>query len=101
MPLSFPFVVFGSQLVMLVADQPPNFDIARTCKADLAAAYGEDTGERYKGCMQDEQDAHRQVQTLWLKTPGPAREGCASQERIGDTPSFVSLLTCLQMSNPK
>jgi hypothetical protein len=101
MLLSFPIVALGSQLVMTVADQPPNFDTARTCKVDLTAAFGQDSGERYKSCMQDEQAAHQQVQALWPKVPAPAREGCASQERIGDTPSFVSLLTCLQMSSMK
>jgi hypothetical protein len=101
MSLLFPIAALGSQLFMMVADRPPNFDTSRTCKADLSAAFGEDSGDRYKSCMQDEQTAHQQVQTLWPKVPGPARESCASQERIGDTPSFVSLLTCLEMANAK
>jgi hypothetical protein len=100
MPLSFPIVAFASQLIM-VADGPPNFDMGKTCKLDLAAAYGQDTGERYKSCMNDEENARQQVQTQWPKVPGPARESCASQESVGGTPSYVSLLTCLQMSSWK
>jgi hypothetical protein len=97
MPLSFPIVALGSQLVMMVADRPPDFDMARTCKLDLDATYGSDTG-RDNTCIRDEKNAHQLLQTEWLKYPSKAREGCASQETIGGTPSYVSLLTCLQMS---
>jgi hypothetical protein len=45
--------------------------------------------------------ARRQLQGRWPKFPPAMRTNCASQESIGGTPSYVSLLTCLQMSNWK
>lgn len=101
MPLLFPAIALGSQLVITVADRPPNFDMTRTCRLDLTAAYGLNTGPQDKSCIRDEQNAHQQLQKQWLKFPATARTSCASQESIGGTPSYVSLLTCLQMSNGK
>jgi hypothetical protein len=99
MSLSIPILAFGSQFVILAADRPPNFDVSRTCKLDLTATYGLDVGSQYRSCMRDEQRARQQLQKQWQKFPAVARDTCAPQEAIGGTPSYVSLLTCLQMSN--
>jgi len=40
MPISFSMIVLSSQLVIAVADQVPNFDIAKSCKLDVAATTG-------------------------------------------------------------
>jgi hypothetical protein len=101
MPLSFPIVALGSQLVVMVADGPPNFDMARTCRLDLSATFGLSTGPQDKSCIRDERNARQQLQKQWSKFPATARANCASQESIGGTPSYVSLLTCLQMANGK
>ena len=101
MTLLLPAIALGSQLVIMVADRPPNFDMTRTCRLDLMAAYGLNTGPQDKSCVRDEQNARQQLQKQWLKFPATARANCASQESIGGTPSYVSLLTCLQMSNGK
>ena len=37
MPISFSMIVLSSQMVVTVADGVPNFDIARSCKLDVAA----------------------------------------------------------------
>jgi hypothetical protein len=71
-------IVLSSQMVVAVADGVPNFDIARSC-------------------VNDEQKAKRQLAGQWSKFPAPSRVSCTSQESIGGTPSYVSLLTCLQM----
>jgi hypothetical protein len=85
----------------MVAEGPPNFDMARTCKLDLTAASGLSAGPQDKSCVRDEWNARQQLQRQWLKFPATARANCASLESIGGTPSYVSLLTCLQMSNGK
>jgi hypothetical protein len=101
MPLSFQIVALGSQLVVLAADRPPNFDITHTCRLDLSAAFGVTAGPQDKSCIQDERNARQQLQTQWARFPATARANCASMESIGGTPSYVSLLTCLQMTNWK
>lgn len=97
MPISISMMILGSQLVVTVADGVPKFDIARSCKLDLAATAGLTVDQSLKACINDERRAQRQLGTLWPKMPAPQRTSCAAQEAIGGTPSYVSLLTCLQM----
>ena len=97
MPISFSMIVLGAQLVVPIADGVPKFDIARSCKLDVAATAGLSVDQSIKSCMNDEQKAKRQLAGQWSKFPAPSRASCTSQESIGGTPSYVSLQTCLQM----
>ncbi|MCK1397077.1 hypothetical protein IVB45_09715 [Bradyrhizobium sp. 4] len=97
MPISISMIVLGSQLVMPVADGVPKFDVARSCKLDIAAAAGMSVGQPLKNCISDEQKAKQQLVSGWSKFPAASRASCVPQESIGGTPSYVSLLTCLQM----
>jgi hypothetical protein len=94
MPISISMIVLSSQLVMPVADGLPKFDIARSCKLDVAATAGLSVDQSIKSCMSDERKAQQQLGSQWSKFPA----SCASQESIGGTPSYVSLQTCLQIS---
>jgi hypothetical protein len=98
MPISISMIVLSSQLVMPVADGVPKFDVAQSCKLDAAAAAGLSVDQSVKKCMSDEQNALQQLGSQWTKFPASSRASCASQESIGGTPSYVSLLTCLQFS---
>jgi hypothetical protein len=89
--------VLGSQLVVPVADGIPKYDVARSCKLDVAATAGLSDDQSIKSCVNDEQKAKRQLANQWSKFPAPSRASCTSQESIGGTPSYVSLQTCLQM----
>jgi hypothetical protein len=40
MPLSISMIALSTQLVVTVADRVPVFDIARSCKLDVAATAG-------------------------------------------------------------
>ena len=97
MPISISMIILSSQLVVAVADQVPKFDIARSCKLDVAATVGLTVDQSIKSCMNDEQKARQQLGGQWSKFPASSRASCTSQESIGGTPSYVSLLTCLQM----
>jgi hypothetical protein len=97
MPISFSTIVLSSQLVVMVADGVPQFDIARNCKLDVAATSGLSVDQSVKSCVNDEQKAKRQLASQWSKYPAPGRASCTSQESIGGTPSYVSLQTCLEM----
>ena len=98
MPISFSMIILSSQLVVAVADGVPNFDIARSCKLDVAATAGLSVDQSTKGCMNDERRAKQQLASRWSKFPAASRASCTSQESIGGTPSYVSLQTCLQFS---
>ena len=97
MPMSISMILLSSQLIVPIADGVPKFDIARSCKLDVAATAGLAVDQSIKSCMNDEQKAKRQLASQWSKFPAPSRASCTSQESIGGTPSYVSLQTCLQM----
>jgi len=97
MAMSISMIALSSQLFVTVADTVPKFDIARSCKLDAAATSGLSVDQSIKSCMNDEQKALQQLGSQWSKFPAASRASCTSQESIGGTPSYVSLLTCLQM----
>jgi hypothetical protein len=47
--------------------------------------------------MNDEQQALQQLGSQWSKFTASSRATCSANESVGGTPSYVSLLTCLQM----
>src|SRR5882724_11975765 len=97
MPLSTSMIALSSQLVVTVADRVAVFDIARSCKLDLAATAGLTVDQSLKTCMNDETRARQQLARQWSKFSPSSKASCTSQESIGGTPSYVSLQTCLQM----
>jgi hypothetical protein len=97
MPISISMVIVSSQLIVTVADGLPKFDISRSCKLDAAATAGLAVDQSIKSCINDEQKAQQQLASQWSKFPAASRASCTSQESIGGTPSYVSLLTCLQL----
>jgi hypothetical protein len=97
MAMSISMIALSSQLFVTVADTVPKFDIARSCKLDAAATAGLSVDQSIKSCMNDEQNARRQLGSQWSKFPAASRASCTSQESIGGTPSYVSLQTCLQL----
>ena len=97
MHISFSIVVLSSQLIVPVTDGVPKFDIARSCKLDVAATAGLSVDQSLKTCMNDEQKAKQQLAGKWSKFPAASRASCTAQESIGGTPSCVSLQTCLQI----
>ena len=46
----------------------------------------------------DEKWAQKQLGHQWSKYPESSKTQCISMESVGGTPSYVSLLTCLQMN---
>jgi len=87
------FVVFGSYSVS--AQQVPRFDIAAGCKAALALT--PEDKDPIRGCIQDETDAERQLQTIWSSAAATHRETCTAKAQLVGPPSYVDLLVCLQM----
>lgn len=74
------------------ADDVPQFDIARECRTTTQG-----DNER-QSCMQDEQTARSQLVQQWDRFPASSRSHCTAETKIDDTPSYVELLTCLQMA---
>jgi hypothetical protein len=97
MPISISMIVVSSQLVVAVADRIPAFDISRSCGLDLAATAGLTVDQSLKNCLGDEKRARQRLARQWSKYSAASKATCIPQESIGGTPSYVSLMTCLEM----
>jgi hypothetical protein len=98
MPISISTFVVATHFVVAVADQVPAFDVSRSCKLDAAASVGLSLDQTVKSCIHDEKIARKQLSGQWSKFSASSKAQCIPQESIGGTPSYVSLLTCLQMN---
>jgi len=78
------------------AQQVPRLNVEATCRAERPLVAGD--SDPYEGCMKDEMDAERQLQGMWSSTAAGLRQRCGQEAQIGGTPSYVDMLTCLQMA---
>jgi hypothetical protein len=86
-------LAFGSPLVVEVADVPV-YDVAPSCRAAVTVMPGS-----FDACMKDEQTARSQLSAAWDRFAEPMRDNCVQTENnTGGPPSYVELLTCLQMA---
>ena len=97
MPISISMIVVGAHLVVAIAD-PCLHSISRSCKLDFAATAGLSVDQSLKNCVNDENRARQQLVSQWSKFSASSRAQCIPLENVGGTPSYVSLLTCLQMN---
>ena len=97
MPISVSMIALSSQLVVAVSDGVPVFDVARSCRLDVAATTGLSVDQSLKACISDEKRARQLLGRQWSKFSVASKAQCIPQESIGGTPSYVSLRTCLQM----
>jgi hypothetical protein len=96
MPNSVLLIYFGASLVMPVADKVPSFDVTASCKA--VAALGLAESQSPEACIRDEQAAHTELQQKWVSFPAADRSRCVTETMIGNNPSYVEILTCLQLT---
>ena len=93
--LSAPFAIVAS--LALAADQLPKFDTSKSCRAAFSAYTGADKA-RYDTCLKEETDAGAQIGSTWAQWPARDRTHCAQLAALGGTPSYVEMLTCLQIA---
>ena len=86
-------LAMGPPLVLAIAEAVPVYDVAPSCRAATTVVPGS-----FEACMKNEQAARTQLATSWDQFAAPTRENCVQQEGVGGTPSYVDLLTCLQIS---
>jgi hypothetical protein len=87
-----PMILIVSHVALVAnraPDQVPNFDTAPTCRADLTSQ---------DACRRDEQAARRKLQREWRQFTRAQRSSCTQLSDLGGLPSYVELLTCLEMA---
>ena len=94
MPVSLPFALLGAQLVsaplLLAANIEP------TCKNAGASSVGLGGSD---GCLRSEREAKGTLEREWGRFNAPARAQCSQQSDAGGLPSYVELLTCLELAS--
>jgi len=91
----------GSSLpesIVRVADSPPRFDIAASCR-DVGKA-GINVGRPASACRADEERARDALAARWSQFQPNARTNCVEGASFGGPPSYVEVLTCLEMKKP-
>jgi hypothetical protein len=91
MLIHLPIIILTSLHPIAVTDAVPQFNIARECQAEGG------TNEMEKRCTDDETQARNQLQTEWTQFSPSAKLQCDQEASVDGSPSYVELLTCLEM----
>jgi hypothetical protein len=75
-----------------IADKVPKFDIARECRSEGGSKAA------LEKCAEDEANAREQLQTQWSQFGVTDKAACIRETSMDSTPSYVELLTCLEMA---
>ena len=94
-PLTVVFALAGLACGPAAAQQIPRFNIEAICST--APALTPEDRDPVQGCIRDETAAERQLNEVWSASAAANRETCAAETQVGGSPSYVDILTCLQM----
>ena len=95
MPALLPVVLLTASHLVLASDVP-TLNIAPSCQAVIAASVGHNRDNG--ACLRDERQAHGRLQQQWRQFSGADRAQCLKLSRLGGDPSYVELLSCLQLA---
>jgi hypothetical protein len=94
--MPFPALVLGSSLLAVAADRVPTLNVQPSCRA--AGTVGMNTGRTAETCMNDENVARDTLGKQWSEFSADDKSHCLSMISTGGGPSYVELLSCLEMS---
>jgi hypothetical protein len=81
--------------VATAAERPPQLNVGPSC--DAAAAHGLN-GRDKSACMKEENDAQAKLKDTWKNFTARQHARCSDLVHMGGPPSYVELLTCLEMA---
>ena len=55
-------------------------------------------GRSVEACISSEEAAREQLENRWAEFPGAKQVECVGVSRIGGTPSYIEVLTCLELA---
>lgn len=89
-------IVLAGSHVVLAANRMPEFDPGPSCRAATAASAMVNRTEDV--CKRDETDARGKLQEQWGQFAAGHKARCVGLSKAGGAPSYVELLTCLEMA---
>lgn len=88
-------ILAGAQAAS-AADEVPNFNVVPSCRAAANAAV---TASRdQNSCEADERTALDKLKQEWSQYNADQRGHCVRLSSLGGSPSYVELLTCLELA---
>lgn len=78
-------------------EQVPHLNIEGSCR-DAENSIGQAPDQTYKNCLADENEARATLVKKWSQFKPPTRRNCVEAGAFPN-PSYVELLTCLEMFN--
>jgi hypothetical protein len=96
----------ASSAPALAANDVPQFDVKPSCNAATQAANGlNQAGDNLRpgdrnsaSCVNDEMNAKAKLGDEWTQYTVSQRQRCTSLATLGGLPSYVELLTCLELA---
>ena len=81
---------------MLAADRVPEFNIDPSCRAASNASVAPNRDA--DSCKRDELTARSKLNDDWGQFTPAQKAHCVSLSRLGGNPSYVELLTCMELA---
>ena len=91
-----PAALILSAHLVLAADGVPRLNYEATCRAAQPLTAEDRTP--YRNCVNDETRARSELERQWGQFPAAAKGRCTQEATLGGSPSYVELLTCLQLA---
>jgi hypothetical protein len=95
MLIPFTAITLGMVLTVAAADPVPTFDTRPTC-ADAAQEIS--VTRTVELCQRSEREARDALVSQWHSFPSSDKTTCVATTRIGGFPSYVQVLTCLELA---
>ena len=95
MPALLPILLATSH-IMLAADTVPKLDYEPSCRPAVESSAIASRDEN--SCNQDEETARATLGKVWTQYTTAQRRDCVQLTSLGGPPSYVEVLTCLEMA---
>jgi hypothetical protein len=89
-------VMIPELFLLALAGSVPAFDVQNVCRGVGSLGMAANGGSGYETCVRDERTAEQHLQRTWTQIPAAARLKCVEEAQT-IAPSYVELLTCLEM----
>ncbi len=96
MPTHLVALALSATLIAAAADTMPHFDARPGCQ--VGAQTGVDVRPNVAACVQEEQQARNDLIKEWRQFSNSDKRSCVAQAESGGPPSYIELLTCLQIA---
>lgn len=81
------------------ADGPPDLDVKATCQSSVRADASVSETSTVEGCLRSEDAARKEARRRWGDYTPAAKNQCEKQFQAGGFPSYVELVTCLELAS--